>query len=128
MSTFDSRKYSALHFYEINFYAIDGKVTFCRTAKEVLTGVFEEFTKRDPTFCERFAIQKPGGHVRQYVARSRQELYPNHRGRQEKESFKLPGGWWLGTHTTNRTKREWIALACKLAGYTLGRDFDFTIP
>ena len=90
----------------------------CRTAKEVLVKVFEEFAERDPTFCERFA-KRVSGRTRKYLARSKKDL---------NDPVELPGGWWIGTHSPNSQKRRWINVACELAGYGSGRNFGFRIP
>ena len=110
-----------------HFYEIDGKMVICRTAKEVLVMVFEEFAKRDPTFCESFAKRMPG-RTRKYLARSKKDLYPGHPEFLEYDAVELPGGWWIGTHSSNRQKRRWITVACELAGFKLRRNFDFRVP
>ena len=45
------------------------------------------YAERDPTFCERVA-KEMFGTVRKYVARSTEELFPNHL--EKREAAKLP--------------------------------------
>ena len=87
----------------------------------------ELFEERDGTFCKRFA-EREYGRSRKYVARSKRDLYPEHPELLIKDAFELPGGWWIGTHSSNAQKRKWIWAACEVAGIEFDRDIIVRMP
>lgn len=103
-----------------------GKTETFKTGVEVLGAVFEKLASMDPEFCARFSEQHYG-RVRKVVAKTRAELYPGY-PEGEKASLPLPGGWWLATHCSNKTKIRRIEKACEVAGLQFGRDLVVHIP
>jgi hypothetical protein len=88
----------------------------------VYYGVFEELSKRDPTFLPRFAALPKHGKKRRYVAQTKEELYPGRLDLVESHSHQLSSGWWIGTNYSTGTKEKIIRLACEVAGVTFGTD------
>ena len=108
-------------------FTLDGQKVSCKNGKELLVAIFSEFADRDETFCERFAAREYG-RSRKYVARDKEDLYPGHPERLSNDAFKLPGGWWIGTHSSNEQKKKWILAACGVVGIELGREITVYMP
>lgn len=85
-------------------YVLFGETRVARNAMQLVIGVFEELAVRDSTFLERFAAVAKHGKKRRYLARRREELYPD-RPDLSRYAKQLPGGWWIGTNFANREKR-----------------------
>ena len=107
-------------------FTFRGQTKTFKSAAEVLGAVFKKLASEDPEFCARFAEQHQG-RVRRYVAKTKARLYPGNPDR-ERASYALPGGWWLGTHCSNRDKMRRIKEACQVAGLEFGRDLLVSIP
>ena len=103
-----------------------GETETFKTGAEVLVAVFEKLASLDPGFCRRYSEQHRGK-VRRYVAKSRALLYPGS-PRPASASHRLPGGWYLATHCSNRGKVKRIVKACEVAGLKFGRDVIVHIP
>lgn len=104
-------------------FVFNGKHYPAQSARDVLVSVFEELSKRDPTFLERFASLPRHGRTRRYLARSPEELYP---GRPDlaHESKQLNSGWWLGTNLSRASIERIIKMACEVAQIDYGRDLS----
>ena len=107
-------------------FTFRGQTETFNSAVEVMRAIFTKLASEDPEFCARFSEQYYG-RVRRYVAKSKAQLYPGNPDR-EKDSHSLPGGWWLATHSSNRTKVQRIKEACQVAGLEFGRDLVISIP
>ena len=93
-----------------------GEIETFKTGAEVLVAVFEKLASLDPDFCRRYSEQHRGK-VRRYVAKNRVLLYPGS-PRPPSASHRLPGGWFLATHCSNRSKVTRITKACGVGGLT----------
>jgi len=89
-----------------------------RSAKEVMTKVFQLFAREDSGFLERFAARKHG-RKRRYLAKVRLELYPGRPDLAEEQSVEIVSGWWLGTNYSRKNIQDIINLACEVAGQGL---------
>ena len=101
-------------------FTLFGTTRICTSAKEVLVEIFSELARQDETFCIRLKERIPGRR-RNFVARIREDLYPGYPDR-IRAPVKIPGGWWIDTHSNNAQKKEWIKAACEVAGIRFGRD------
>lgn len=99
-------------------FTFDGRTRQFRTGKDLLREVFVAFANRDSSFCQRFHEQFRGT-TRPYLARRREDLYPDQSGL-DLEIGRLPGGWFIGTHMGGLRKKEMIQRACEIEGI----DFD----
>ena len=108
-------------------FKLDGQETTCKNGKELVVKIFSKFAERDPIFCKRFAEQE-SGRRRNYVARSKEDLYPGHPEHLINDAFELPGGWWIGTHSSNAQKMKWIRKACEVAGIKFAHDIIVCMP
>lgn len=106
-------------------YTIRGKTTPARNAADVLVEVFEELSKLDLSFLQRFASRKHG-RKRRYIARSREELYPGRPDLAE-HSKQLSSGWWVGTNYSKSNIKQIIQLACEVSGLQFGRDLTVNL-
>lgn len=91
---------------------------------EVYFDVFEQLSKRDPTFLPRFAALPKHGKKRRYVAQTKEELYPGRLDFAEVHSHQLSSGWWIGTNYSTGAKEQIIKLACEVAGVEFGSDLQ----
>ena len=87
-------------------------------ATQTLAEVLNEFARRDSGFMERFA-DKTVGEIRRLVARKRDDLYINSPHLID-SSLRLENGWWLATNSNTGQKREYIQIACEVAGVKFG--------
>ena len=108
-------------------FTLNGQKVSCKNGKELLVAIFSEFAERDETFCERFA-ERVFGRRRKYVARAKEDLYPDHPEYLIHNAVKLPGGWWLGTHAGNSQKMKLIRAACEVARIKFGREITVYMP
>ena len=107
-------------------FTFQGSTQTFDTGAELLGAVFRRLASMDPEFCRRYS-EKHYGRVRQYVAKSRELLYPG-KPIFYQYSLSLPGGWWIATHCNNTDKLRRIKQACKLAGLEFGGDVVVHIP
>ncbi len=102
-------------------YVLFGESRGARNAMQLVIDVFEQLAARHPEFLECFAALPKHGRKRRYLARRREELYPD---RPDLSEFakQLRGGWWIGTNFANREKRRMLEIACEVAGIEFGKD------
>lgn len=99
-------------------FVLGDKEATLGNATQTLAGVLNEFARRDSGFMERFADQT-ASETRRLVARNRDELYINSPHLVE-NSLDLENGWWLATNSNTGQKREYIKVACEVAGVEFG--------
>jgi hypothetical protein len=90
-------------------------------ARDVLIQVFREFAERDPSFLERFAALPKHGRKRRYLARTREELYPDSPHLAD-NAYEVRPGWWIDTHASRAGIETRIKMACEVAGVKYGKD------
>ena len=87
---------------------------------QVVIEVLTSLSTKDPKFLDRFAGVKHGK-KRRYVARRREDLYPD-RPDLSKYAERLSDEYWIGTNFANREKRRMLEVACEVAGIQFGKD------
>lgn len=92
--------------------------------RDVLQQVFEELTKLDPAFPERFAALPRHGKKRRYLALRQEDLYPGRLDLSREHSLQLKSGWWLGTNHSKATISQIIEMASGVAGLHFGTDLQ----
>jgi len=107
------------------YYILAGKKTVCHNAQEVLIGVIETLSSRDPDFLHRFASRKHGRR-RRYASPNREELYPD-RPDLIQYSKQLTSGWWVGTNYSKVNIRQIIELACEVANIKYGSELQIEL-
>ncbi|MDO8786135.1 MAG: type I restriction enzyme HsdR N-terminal domain-containing protein [Syntrophales bacterium] len=100
-------------------FVFKGKSYKARSAREVMTMIFQLLAGEDTGFLERFAARKHGK-KRRYLAKDKRELYPGRPDLAEQHSVEVVSGWWLGTNYSHRNIQEIIDLAIEVAGPQLG--------
>ncbi|MFQ5698047.1 MAG: type I restriction endonuclease [Myxococcota bacterium] len=108
-------------------FTIDGREVSCRNGRDVLVSVFEELTKRDGSFPDRFAALPKHGRSRRYLARDRDELYPGRPDLVANHSHRLSSGWWLGVNVSRKAVERIVQMACRVAGLRFGRDLKIRV-
>ena len=108
-------------------YTLKGDTRRFRTSGEMMAAIFAAFAKNDAAFCERFRKRR-SGREREYVARSREELFPGQPRLWKSNAWELPGGYFLGTHMGNPQKEDLIRVACEVAGLKFGRELTVELP
>jgi len=101
-------------------FVFKGREYVARSAREVMTKIFQLLAKEDSTFLERFASRKHGK-KRRYLARDKHELYPGRPDLCEEHAIEVVPGWWLGTNYSRHSIQEIIELALEVAGPQLRR-------
>lgn len=86
-----------------------------RSAREVMTKLFQLLSQEDGEFLDRFASRKHGK-KRRYLARDKHDLYPGRPDLAEQHSVEVVAGWWLGTNYSRRNIQDIIELALEVAG------------
>ncbi len=104
--------------YEFN---IRGQKFTGNSARDVLIGVFEELTKRDPSFPNRFMARKHG-RKRRYMAGTKEELYPDRPDLCNDHSYRLKSGQWIGVNYSVTSIQDIIMIAAEVAGLKFGSD------
>ena len=95
----------------------------CRNNIDVMRSVLETLAERDPSFPERFADpERRHGTRRRYLARKKEELYPDQPALCERASTELNFGWFMGTNYGQPRIETIVRLACEVAGLKLGTD------
>lgn len=108
-------------------YELNGRAVLCRTAKEVMIGVFRDLAAADPTFSERcYRHSENQGRIRTYIGRATAELYPG-RADLEKESFEFAVGWFIATNLSNQLKDKVIRMGSEVAGLTLNVQLKYSL-
>ena len=92
-----------------------GKEFPARSAREVMTKLFQLLSQEDSGFLDRFASRKHGK-KRRFLARDKRDLYPGRPDLAEQHSVEVVAGWWLGTNYSRRNIQDIIELALEVAG------------
>lgn len=108
-------------------FTIDGREVLCRNGRDVLVSVFEELTRRDASFPDRFAALPKHGRSRRYLARSKDDLYPDRPDLVANHSHRLSSGWWLGVNVSRKAVKRIVQMACGVAGLRFGRDLKLRV-
>jgi predicted type IV restriction endonuclease len=108
-------------------FTIEGKFQPCRNGRDVLIGIFEALSMRDPSFLERFAARPKHGRTRRYLARSAVDLYPNRPDLAVEHSAKLKSGWFVGTNVSRAQIERISEMACEVARLRFGRDLTINV-
>ncbi|MDE2719250.1 hypothetical protein [Candidatus Palauibacter polyketidifaciens] len=102
-----------------------------RNGIEVLVRAFTLLAQDDPTFCRRYSDRYQrktrDRKLRPRVARTRSEIHPNDAALRER-CRSLPGGWWVDSNVSNRSKRVWVEQACGLTRFRFGEDLRIHFP
>lgn len=96
-------------------FVFKGKEFSARSAREVMTQLFQLLSLEDSGFLDRFASRKHGK-KRRYLARAKLDLYPGRADLAEQHSVEVVSGWWLGTNYSRRNIQDIINLAIEVAG------------
>jgi len=97
-----------------NFF-FKGQEFPARSAREVMTKLFQLLSQEDGGFLDRFTSRKHGK-KRRYLARDKHDLYPGRPDLAEQHSVEIVAGWWLGTNYSRRNIQDIIELALEVAG------------
>ena len=101
---------------------LHGKEFSYATAKEAMVFILSELAKTDSNFLHRCSQHSAfRGRTRRYIAQRAADLYPD-KPELINEHEVLPGGWFVGTNLSNRSKMKIIQEAAKVAGIRFGRD------
>ena len=92
-----------------------GKEFSARSAREVMTKLFQILSQEDSGFLDRFASRKHGK-KRRYLTRDKTDLYPGRPDLADQHSIEVVSGWWLGTNYSRRNIQDIIELALEVAG------------
>ncbi len=103
-----------------------GKQYAARSAREVMTKLFQLLSQEDNGFLDRFASRKHGK-KRRYLAREKLELYPGRPDLSEQHSVEVVPGWWLGTNYSRRNIQDIINLAIEVTGPQLQNDITANV-
>jgi predicted type IV restriction endonuclease len=96
-------------------FVFKGKEISARSAREVMTKLFQLLSQEDSGFLDRFASRKHGK-KRRYLARDKFDLYLGRPDLAEQHSAEIVSGWWLGTNYSRRNIQDIINLALEVAG------------
>ncbi|MGD9489063.1 MAG: hypothetical protein AB7W47_13640 [Calditrichaceae bacterium] len=92
-----------------------GKNFPARSAREVMTMLFQLLSQEDSGFLDRFASRKHGK-KRRYIAKDKSDLYPDRPDLAEQHSVEVVSGWWLGTNYSRRNIQDIMEMALEVAG------------
>ncbi len=98
-------------------FVFKGREFDTRTSGGTLVQILTIFGCEDPEFMERFAARTVGK-TRNLVAKNRTDLYK--KPHLLEYSTQLENGWWLGTNLSTKQIREYIEIACNVAGAGFG--------
>lgn len=107
-------------------FILQGREFPARSAREVLINVLNELSSRDPGFLERFAARRHGRR-RRYVARTREELYPDRPDLCRDHSHRLNSGWWVGLNYSKESIRRILEMACEVSRLRFGSDLKVSL-
>ena len=97
-------------------YTLFGITVDCRNDKAVLVGIAKALGERDGGLYERVA-PRLAGRRRRFLAQDRSNIYPGGSDSQVwQEAEQLPGGWWLGTHSSTAQKHRQLEVLREVAG------------
>lgn len=108
-------------------YTLDGRESEFGSGKELLIAIFRELARRDSTFCERYA-DRFAGKKQRYLARRREDLFPNSSNWEEMDATALVPGWWINTHMSSVQKESRVREACEIAGIGFGEELIVRFP
>ena len=108
-------------------YTLEGQTFEFGSGKELLTAIFRELARRDPTFCERYAGRFSGKRQR-YLARSKEGLFPNAPHLADMGADALVSGWWINTHMSSSQKESRVREGCEIAGIRFGEELVARFP
>lgn len=95
----------------------------CDSGKDLLVSALRMICRDNPEFLKAYAEEvNSEGRTRAYVARSREELYPDNSKLQMSAVEILSDGWLLGTNMSNTRKTRMLKSACKVLGLRYGVD------
>ncbi len=117
-----SRPHTTNHF----SYQFKGIKYDARSAREVMTNIFQLISKEDSEFLDKFAARKHGK-KRRYLAREKLELYPGRPDLVETHSVEIISGWWMGTNYSRRDIQKIINLACEVAGPVIRKEIKVNV-
>lgn len=105
------------------YFKLRGTVYQCSSARDVLTKVFERLSALDASFPERMAARPKHGRKRRYIARERQDLYPDRPDLARDYAHRLSNGWWISTnYGTRQIEGRILPMAAEVAGLDYGTD------
>ncbi len=111
-------------------FILDGKRVETGVGSRTLAEVIKKFARRDSGFMERFAAQTvskskqgDGTPIQRLVARNRQDINVRP-DLAVKHSRDLENGWWLGTCRNMSQIRNYIKIACEIAGVKFSAQFE----
>jgi len=93
-----------------------------KNGKQVYLAILVELSKRYPDFPQRYKKAKTKG-KREWVAQTREELFPGKPDLQQTEATDIGGGWLAGTNISAQADMpKRIQAACACVGLVFGRD------
>jgi hypothetical protein len=104
-------------------YFIKGEYVACGSYKELLKKGILAIEKHYPALLPELAKVK--GRTRRIVATKPGELFNDLA--LSKFAEPLKPGWFYGTNNNKTTTRDWLKLACEIAGLKWGEDFEVSI-
>jgi len=97
-------------------FSLFGSSVSCPNDTEVLVGVMRALGERDSGLYERLAPHL-AGKTRRFLSQDRNQIYPAGSSEGVLRSVEeLPGGWWLGTHSSTHQKNEQLKRIREVAG------------
>ncbi len=108
-------------------FSLQGQWHSAKNARDVLVKVFESFSERDPSFCQRFASLPRHGTKRRFLAGTPEEIIPHRPDLARKHSYQLKSGWWILVNLSKRGIERLIKLACEIAPLKYGSDFKVNL-
>ncbi len=107
---------------DIGFRLQDEEWQRFKNGKLCYLAIIRELARRYPDFLQRFKNAKTKG-KREWVSRSREELFPDQPKLQESELNDIGGGWLAGTNISAHSDMpKRIHAACACVGLVFGRD------
>ena len=107
-------------------FTFKGNIFSARSARDVMTQLFQLLFQEDSGFLDRFASRKHGK-KRRYLARDKVDLYPGRPDLAEQHSIEVVPGWWLGTNYSRRNIQDIIELALEVAGPQLRNEIKANV-
>ncbi len=108
-------------------FTLDGQTYNAHNARDVMRQIFHQFAERDPTFLERFVALPKHGQKRRYLARSREEFYPDRPDLARNYSAEFLPGWWIGLNYSKEHIEKIIRIACDVAGVRFGSQLEIRL-
>ena len=97
------------------WFELEGTRYAARSAKDVMTKVFDALTARDPLFPKRFAALPKHGTKNRYLALTREELYTDRPDLRQNCTHELNSGSWIITNCSRVMIVKIIKMACEVA-------------